>query len=46
MHKSLRAPPVMQAGLFKRITNIEDIATLVADKTSRKRGCCKRKISE
>src|SRR5258708_2263117 len=38
IHKSLRVPPAMQAGLIKRLMSIEDIANLVVDEAPKKRG--------
>ncbi len=41
IHKSLRVPPAMQAGLIKRLMSIEDIANLVIDEPAKKRGSYK-----
>ena len=42
IHKSLRVPPAMQAGLIKRLMSIEDIANLVEEPVSQKRGSYKK----
>ena len=44
IHKSLRVPPAMQAGLLKRLMSIKDIANLVVDETPKKRGSYKKNI--
>ena len=38
IHKSLRVPPAMQAGLTKRFMSIEDIANLVEIEAPKTRG--------
>lgn len=38
IHKSLRVPPAMQAGLIKRLMTIEDIVNLVPNEPLNKRG--------
>jgi IS1 family transposase len=43
IHKSLRVPPAMQAGLIKRLMTIEDIVRLVPDEQPKKRGSYKKK---
>lgn len=45
IHKSLRVPPAMQAGLIKRLMTIEDIANLVEDEAPKKRGAYKKKLN-
>jgi len=42
IHKSLRVPPAMQAGLIKRLMSIEDIANLVVSEEPKKRGSYKK----
>jgi len=42
IHKSLRVPPAMQAGLIKRLMSIEDIANLVEIEAPKKRGQYKK----
>jgi hypothetical protein len=46
IHKSLRVPPAMQAGLIKRLMSIEDIANLVIYEKPKKRGSYKTKESQ
>jgi hypothetical protein len=43
IHKSLRVPPAMQAGLIKRLMTIEDIVRLVPEDEPKKRGSYKKK---
>ena len=43
IHKSLRVPPAMQAGLIRRLMSIEDIANLVVEDERKKRGSYKKK---
>jgi len=43
IHKTLRVPPAMAAGLIKRLMKIEDIARLVPEKQPQKRGSYKKK---
>ena len=43
IHKSLRVPPAMQAGLIKRLMTIEDIVRLVPEDEPRKRGSYKKR---
>jgi hypothetical protein len=38
IHKSLRVPPAMQAGLIKGLMSIEDIANLVEIEAPKTRG--------
>ena len=45
IHKSLRVPPAMQAGLIKRLMSIEDIANLVEEEAPKKKGSYKKKVS-
>ena len=42
IHKTLRVPPAMEAGLIKRLMSIEDIANLVVDEAPKKRGSYKK----
>lgn len=42
IHKSLRVPPAMQAGLIKRLMTLEDIANLVIQEAPKKRGSYKK----
>ena len=37
IHKSLRVPPAMQAGLIKKLMSIEDIANLIVEEAPKKR---------
>jgi len=46
IHKTLRVPPAMQAGLIKRLMSIEDIVNLVPEKASQKRGSHKKREAE
>ena len=46
IHKTLRVPPAMQAGLIKRLMTIEDIVRLVPEKAAKKRGSYKKKGAE
>jgi len=43
IHKTLRVPPAMEAGLIKRLMSIEDIAKLIPDEAPKKRGNYKKK---
>lgn len=43
IHKTLRVPPAMEAGLIKRVMTIEDIANLVSYEAPKKRGNYKKK---
>lgn len=45
IHKSLRVPPAMEAGLIKRLMTIEDIANLVTYETPKKRGTYKKRLT-
>jgi hypothetical protein len=45
IHKSLRVPPAMQAGLIKRLMSIEDIANLVEIEAPKKRGAYKKQTT-
>jgi len=42
IHKTLRVPPAMEAGLIKRLMSIEDIANLVSIEAPQKRGTYKK----
>jgi hypothetical protein len=42
IHKTLRVPPAMEAGLIKRLMSIEDIANLVVSEAPKKRGSYKK----
>ncbi len=42
IHKILRVPPAMEAGLIKRLMSIEDIANLVTIEAPKKRGSYKK----
>ena len=44
IHKTLRVPPAMEAGLIKRIMTIEDIANLIKCEAPKKRGSYKPKV--
>ena len=44
IHKSLRVPPAMEAGLIKRVMTLEDIANLVPDEAPKKRGSYKKRL--
>ena len=44
IHKSLRVPPAMQAGLIKRLMTIEDIVNLVEIEAPKKRGVYKKTV--
>ena len=42
IHKSLRVPPAMQAGLIKRLMTLEDIANLVPEPVVQRSGSYKK----
>lgn len=46
VHKTLRVPPAMEAGLIKRIMTVEDIAKLATIEAPKKRGNYKKRTSE
>lgn len=45
IHKSLRVTPAMEAGISDHIWSLEEIAGLVKDEAPKKRGSCKKRIS-
>jgi hypothetical protein len=42
IHKTLRVPPAMQAGLTKRFMSLEDVVRLIPDDEPKKRGSYKK----